>query len=638
MYCTKCGKEIADTDNVCKFCGVPVEKVSDESVVNNNESEVVEVNEPEITVPVDNNESEVLEAVDLTQEAPKPAKSRMSKKKKFTILGICAAFVIAVALSVVLFWDYVENTAVSTFSSSEKYYHYVEEKNVEKTAESIGSVIGNFSEVFADNAVNGGKSEISIQLGDVLLDALAKNLSVEKSQISWASDIDLKGVSSVKNGVSAGKTELSLNNKPILNIEIVFKMEDMSYYLRVPELNKDYMLFKMPEVQDSDINTETLMNIYKAFPDEQLTTDIISRYLTVAIRNIDDVKKQKVSVTANGVEQNCTELTVNIDEEVVADVVEAILKEFRNDKEIKDVIKKFYQAVDPNSADNFDKKYSELIAEVDKTLDDIEELEDDLGNIDFTIVTWVDSKGEAIGREIKSTEFDGKIRYLSTHDGTKVGIEAYFFADDGEGIELLGNGNIKASKMSGNLELFAVGINGDAKLSIANISIKDYDVDLIEDNYLNGVFTITLSDAMCDELAKQTDMPNEVVDYLKKGSVEISITSSEGKGNVKLTVLYDSKTVIAISFSTAKNKPSDVTVPEKAVNINDEDKLLEYVGNMKFDTLKENLKAAGVPSDLVDSVFDMLNGGGMTQEPQLNDSYNDNWDYGGDLDYSGEMF
>lgn len=639
MYCTKCGKEIADTDNVCKFCGVPVEKVSDESAVNNNESEVVEVNEPEITVPVDSNEPVVADVDDLTQEAPKPAKSRMSKKKKFTILGICATFVVAVALSVVLFWDYVENTAVSTFSSPEKYYHYVEEKNVEKTAESLAAALNSVNEFFVEDAGKSTKSEISIHLGDVLLDSLAKNLGTQKSEISWASDIDLSEISTLKNGVSSSKSTLSLNDKPIMNIELVFKSENMSYYLRIPELNKEYMFFRLvPNKSISDAEIAKAIRLCKAFPDEETTTEIITRYLNVAIRSIDEAEKQKVSVTANGVEQSCTELTVKIDEEVIADIVEALLKEFRNDKEIKGIIKKFYQAVESISDKKFDMEYEDLMADVDEFIEDIDEFEDDLGNVDFTVVTWVDSKGKTIGRELLSPKFDGQLRYLSTYNGTDVGIEYCAFSDYGEGIELIGEGDIKKGKMSGKLELFYVNVKQDKKDFIANISIKDYDVDLIEDDYVSGVFTISLSDDFSKDLVKDLGLPNSALKYLKNGEIEISIDTSEDKSSFKVKVLYDSEPVITISSNATKNKVADITAPEKGFKINDSEDLIDYIGDMKFDTLKENLKAAGVPSDLVDSVFDIPNGGGMTQEPQLNDSYDNNWDYGGDLDYSGEMY
>ncbi|MBQ1183952.1 MAG: hypothetical protein IIX60_05850, partial [Clostridia bacterium] len=337
----------------------------------------------------------------------------------------------------------------------------------------------------------------------------------------------------------------------------------------------------------------------------------------------------KASVVANGVEQSCTELTVNIDDKVIVDIVEALLKEFKNDNEVKNVIKNFYLAVESSSND-FESKYSELIADVDKFLSDIDEFEKELENINLTVVTWVDSKGEVIGREIKSTEFDGKIRYLSTHNGTKVGIEAYFLTDESEGIEILGNGNIKNSKMTGNLEIFAVGVNGDAKLSVANISIKDYDVDSIDDNYINGVFTITLSDAICDELAKEFDLPKTITDYLKKGSVVVSITSNEGKGSVTLAVLYDSKDVIEVSVNIAENKASNVKIPENAIKIQEESDLLYYVENINLDTIKSNLKAAGAPSDLVDALFlQMGQQDNHVEDNSPNFSYSDNLDYGG---------
>ncbi len=656
MFCIKCGRPVKDGDKFCESCGakieipeapvsesvaiepeqiseavaaVPIAEVAEASGVQESETVAVEEAAPDVE-----SEAVLTENVEVIEEPVAP-KAKMSKKKKFTILGIVAACVAVVATCAILFWDYVENFAVKTFSSPEQYYQFVEQKNVDELAESIGSVMGSFNNAFSGSLEQGAKHDITIQIGDIIIDAIANEAGIDKSQISWISNIGISETASTKNGVTANNMALTLNNKPILNVELVFKMEDMSYYLRLPELNEEYILFKYPELTGSEIDAESLLSVYKAFPDEETTTKLISRYLTAAISVIDDVEKAKVEVDANGVKQSCTELTVTIDEKTVADMVEAILTEFKNDKEIKKLVKDIFAVVEPDISDkDFENQYDTILDQIDAILDETDAIEDELDGFEIEIISWVDSKGEAIGRELKIDGFEGEIRYLSTHNGNDVGIEAVFTIE-GEGVELIGEGKINGTKMAGDIEVFIVGVEGDAKFSVANIAIKDYDVDLIEDNYVNGVFTLTLSDAVCEKIADSGEMPSDIVKYLKDGAIELAVTSSQGKLNVKLTVLYDSKSVISITVDSTEQKAGAVTVPETAKEIDDENDLMDYVDNIKLDTLKANLIAAGVPSELTDMLDALLNGD-FGSDSDYDYGYDYDYDYDLDTDYYGD--
>ncbi len=643
MFCIKCGNKLNDGDKFCEKCGTPIDEPVAQATVEtaiNTEADSVaaEVIPEPVPVAVDadvvpQDEAEpILESVAEpvvepevnVEPAPKKAKKKMTKKKKFTILGIVAALVAVIATGSILFWDYVENFVVKTVSSPQQYYQFVEEKNVNELSETIGSAFGQLNEVFAKEAAAGAKTEISVQLGDVIIDALVKESGVDKAQLAWASNFGITANSSSKDGATSSNMALNINNKPIINIELVMKLEDMSYYIRIPELNNEYLLFKLPEMAD-DMAVLTSLDFSEILPDEKTVTTIVSKYLTTVINAIDDVEQERVTVEANGVEQSCTELTVTIDENSVVDVIEAVLKEFKDDKEIKGVIKNFYIAVNPDSSDKeFNDMYDEILDGIDDVLKETKSLKQGLGDFEIELVTWVDSKGEAIGREFKMDGFDGEIRYLSTHNGSDVGMEG-IFEYDGAGFEYIGSGKIKGTKMAGNIELFVV--DDEEKISFVNIAIKDYDVDLIEDNYVNGTFTVTFSKDACDEMTKSGEVPAELVKYLRNGAIELAVTSSDGKGTLKLTILYDSKVVISVSLASTEQTPANVSIPEGGKEISDEDDMMSYIENIKFDTLKANLIAAGMPTDLADGLFGLLENG-FVAEPEP-DYPNIDWNNGG---------
>ena len=597
MFCSKCGKPVNDTDRFCEFCGSRITAFTEPVIETETQALTDNVIET-VDIQVENPTEVPAEAVLQTEVQPDNSVGK-SKRKLIVVLSVCAAAVAAVAVFTAAFWGYIENFFAKSFSSPDNYYHYVEKKNIQDFPQTLGSAVGNFKST-ANNANEGGvKSEISLQLGDIIIDALAKEAGVDKSQISWASNIGISSDFSSKDGASSGDIAFLINNKPVLNMELVYNSENYCYYLRLPDLNEDYLLVDMSEFAD-DFDPAETEKICAALPDEETVAEIINRYFTIVINGIDNVQQKNVKVEANGVSQNCVELTVTVDETTIKNVLEAVLTELKNDEEIKSIIKEVALAADVDE-DDFEDSYEDFIDEIKDNIDSLDELDSELEDFCFDMITWVDGKGEVIGRRFEFDGLNGDIYYLSTRDGSDIGFEAVCVIDD-EGFEVFGNGTYERGKMSGEIEVFGIGMYRKDKLSLINIEFKDYEVSLFGDNELNGIFTITVSDEFADIIAKEAGN-KKIAEYLKKGKIVLSVAVADDTGSFEMTVMYDSELVASLKINTEETDAKDFTVPEKAVDMSDYDEFADYCDDMSVGKFKSNLIDAGVPEELVDYLF-----------------------------------
>lgn len=640
MFCPKCGNTLNENDKFCESCGAKVEMPTpavDEVVYAAPQAAPVENNftagETEVLTPEmlqgfetaqsmnstsDLGRSNVADnfSVDVEQtyyaddtqnggavvdysETVQPnvkTKKKMSKKKKAIIGGVLGTIAAAIAVVCIFAWDYVENFFVETFSSDEGYYQYVEGKNVDELASSVGSVVGLFN---GDNSNFGNNSTVKVQLGDTVIDYIAQQSGLNKSDIQWLSDLGFAtDISMVKNSLSMGM-DMLIGDKTALGVDFILDYDNMCVYMCIPQLSDEYVVFEMPEMPDgmsmSDYQQvlETWTNILEALPNEETTTKIIARYLNTAINAIDNVEKDSVTIKANGVSQKCTRLTYTIDEDTVKDILEAVLKEFQNDKDIEKIVKNVVAATGEIDEDDFDDMYEELIDNMDEVIDSIDDIR--MGDFEVEVYTYVDGRGEVIGREIEVEDADIDFHYYTTHNGDDVGVELVFSAD-GQSVELLGSGTLDGDLLDCDYTLSVGGIK------MLNVKAVDYDVMKAEEGYTNGKFIITLPKETCELIEDNLDIPAELADMLPEISIEINIKQTESSVSFDIALMKKSDLIVKLSLSSKDTKPSDIVIPSDAFKITDEDDLEEFVSNVDPEKFLQHLKDAGIP----ESFFDLI--------------------------------
>lgn len=619
MFCIKCGNEVKEGEKFCAVCGakieLPADSVLEEPVA---VEQAAEAEAPGVVLdpvsavehePLQNNvsepvslESQSVDTVPTEQTEPYVAPvTHKKKKKKGLIIGILAAVVAVVAVCAVFAWDYIENFAVKTFTSPEGYYRYVENKNVESLTETVGAAFGNLKN--GQKTDGAADAKVSFKISDTAIKSLADELGVNKSDIAWLSDIGMNFKTNAQGEKLAVFGDVSLGGKSIISADLLSDTANGKYYFRLPELSDGYLGVSASDSDDAQKSFDMLNAIFASLPDSDKTTDILNRYVSVATDAIDDVEQSAETVEASGVSQDCTELVVTIDDDAARDIIEALLKEFKDDDEMKDIIKEIFKAAD---SEDYNEYYNDLIDDVEDALDSIDDLKFS-GEIVYT--AYVDGKGNVIGRRF---EFDGVVlEYLSTRDGKEVGFEAMFKADDKK-LQIVGDGTIDGGKLNGDYALKYSGVN------VLNFNIKDHDVALFEDGYLNGTYKLSVHEDATSLLKLFVSGP--AANTLKNVSVEVAIKSSEKEYNATATVAHKDDTLFTISCETKVSDATAVTLPDSYYDASNSADLEKYLGTVDFSAIKQSLISAGVPEELVDAIADEIAGG--------DDDYDDDYDYG----------
>lgn len=635
MFCIKCGNEVKEGEKFCAVCGAKIEQPTDSvpeapvAVEQAAEAEVPDVVlEPVSAVETEavqnkSSEPESFESL-FTVTAPTDEDTAVShyvepvpckkKKKKGLVIGILAAVVAVVAVCAVFAWDYIENFAVKTFTSPEGYYRYVENKNVESLTETVGAAFGNLKN--GQKTDGAADAKVSFKISDTAIKSLADELGVNKSDIAWLSDIGMNFKTNAQGEKLAVFGDVSLGGKSIISADLLSDTANGKYYFRLPELSDGYLGVSASDSDDAQKSFDMLNAIFASLPDSDKTTDILNRYVSVATDAIDDVEQSAETVEASGVSQDCTELVVTIDDDAARDIIEALLKEFKHDKEIKDVIKDILKAADFDDYNDF---YDELIDEVDDALDSIDDLKFS-GEIVYT--AYVDGKGNVIGRRF---EFDGVVlEYLSTRDGKEVGFEAMFKADDKK-LQIVGDGTIDGGKLNADYTLKFSGVN------ILSLNVKDHDVALFEDGYLNGTYRLSVHEDATSLLKLFVSGP--AANTLKNVSVEVAVKSSEKEYNATATVAHKDDTLFTISCETKVSDATAVTLPDSYYDASNSADLEKYLGTVDFSAIKQSLISAGVPEELVDAIADEIAGGDDDYDDDYDYGYGDDYGYDYDFDY-----
>lgn len=630
MFCIKCGNQLNENDKFCEFCGAKAEALPESDKEHIEEATVVSecqtdssntAVEPTSEVVTDSSNTAVEPIAETpTEEAPlKPekVKKHMPKRKKILIGSIATAVVAAVAVCAVFTWDYIENFAVKTFSSSEGYYRYVESKNIDELALSVGSVVGNIGGDKQNNYSS--TTDVRVQLGDVLVDYIAKQGGIDKSQLTWASDIGMKfDLAMVGNVISYGD-DLALGENSVICANYIYDYDNMRIYMCIPQLKEQYLVLDMSAMSVDTTTYTMLRDVIAQLPDEEMTEKIINRYLTVAVGAVSDVEEKSTVVKANGVSQKCTQLTVTVDEDAVQDIVKAVLEEFKNDKEVKNIIKNIAVSTGEIDKDEFNDEYDMMLDSVDEMLDSVDEIEMPES---FKIITYVDRKGDVIGRKIKNSNSDTVVYYLSTRNGNDVGFELTVGFDSE--FKVIGSGSVDGDKLNAEYNVFVTGVK------MLNLNVKSFDLLSFEDGHINGTFTASLPREICSLLREEGEISDELCKALSNMTLEAVITSDEKSSSFAMTLKHKNDILVSVSATGTYAEPTDIVIPDNAIAMDDIDDLADYLNSIDIEVLFDSLIKAGMPQELVDQLKESL---GAANDPSIPD-YDYDYDYG--FGYDGE--
>lgn len=587
MFCENCGCELKDDVLFCPKCGCRV-------------SELQEASAPTPAVPP------VTPAV--FSAAPAPA-----KKKKFWIIpAVIGVVVIALGVAAVCNAAALKNRFKKAFSTPEEYYQYVEYQNAEEMAGHLFNIYGNAlaSSDFSNQSVSMDWEVILGDDGRELLESLIPYDMDWLETFSGSFDINIKDMMYNLSG------SLTLGRQNVISADMVADLEEGEFFLKVPELSDKYLGINLEDITDesfeSDTYAELLQGQYQIVA--ALDTDMLEKltlsYLETALACIDDVEVSSDELSLGDVSHKYTKISVDIDEDTVRNMLEAVLTKLEKDKDFEELFLtqveaalNYYQIL---YGDYYEYYFEDVTPETlyEDFLDGVEEMLDDMDSFSMDskirMNIWVDAKGNIVGREVRiSTPYDKvTVRYQMVQSGRRFAFEAKL--DDGyDKLEIEGSGTKSGDKLTGEFELVSDG------MVMLNVSTENFDIESLKDGYLNGSLTFSLGKDLVKELYGQS---YEGISVSTKYALRLEGNMKKNQTKLTVTLLHNEYELVTVEIDMTEGKGKNVAVPSgrEVAQIEDEAELIEWAMEAKWDNILQNLKKGGLDTELYELLEEAL--------------------------------
>lgn len=563
--CTKCGARLRNEALFCHKCGTRIRDMV-----------------PDIAAYGPDDGFDIYFA-----PVEEPAGSR--KKKYFTVFAV----VIALAVAIVCFIN--SNAYRCIFYKPVDYYRYVEKKNA---ARNIGLIsgwykAGGFGE--KGNGTTGFEGTFALKFSEEILTPVSDALGL--GDLGFISDIGADIRSSSGNGLRSSDLVLSLGGRRVLTLDTIKGRGD-DLYLRIPELNDDYLDLDTGAIRDlaalignyvpavPEFKTGTkdeYRSVLSSLPDAVKAAHILNRYADLIFDNIEDVDRSgRTSLELGGVEQKCRILTVRPGRGGIKKIAGALRDELREDEDVREIV---------------EKRALEKGEDTEKAWQDFTDRLDILADLaaacpDAVMKVYVDGKGSIICREIELNNDAGTcIGYGRTINRRRFGARMYL------------NSGADANDRSFNVEGGGRKA-GDNYMGDFTVAIADMEpIDITVDRFDFGAFTerklclsvMTPVGDITDAMKVSTPVTGLIKDYLTVLNID---TKDEGSYDITLKLADNTTEPVVCTYSYRKTGGSPIAIPLGAVRVEKIPDMKDYLKSADFAGFKSSLEDAGVPESI----------------------------------------
>lgn len=495
---------------------------------------------------------------------------RVSKKKGKKIALISGIAVVAIAGGGVAAYnlsDYVKNQVNLRVMKPENYYSWVIEENSKEFASKAKD---SYSKVY-DKATNSYGSSFNLKYNisddakDIALTGMIgedyRNSADDEEKVlidifDNLSEIAIGGNISAKTNMLSGNISALLNGESIIDSDIAMDLENFDYFLRVPELNEQWLCLSLGNVID-EISINPTQNIYEYLTPEQLE-DIIVRYSDIWNESVSDIELEKQeTVDICDISVEYTVISAEFDKEKYSELATKFINELKNDDVIKNIV--------VNQIGEYTEE--EYNSSLDDLLKQIEESDTSENDVNFTLNTYVDSNGDIRG--VKMIQDTNEISFVTGKDGDNVRAE-FSVNEDGENnvsMELYADKD--GNKYNGNIDFNFIDYDTPETISV---EFKDYEVVNEDNGYVNADVTFIIPDV--DPIA-------------------IKLSSDGNSQDISYNINIDDTDYGTITLSISEIKDAEVSIPNKdesfVYDFNSDFSIKDYIPQENMQTFIENL-------------------------------------------------
>lgn len=581
MNCSKCGQPIVEGKNtLCPNC--MKEEECEKASLAAESAEAVQPNPA-----AEQAEGEGMQPTELPfLQEEKPKKN---KKKIALFSGIVAAvLVLCAAVGIALSWKDLQRN----FFDPQKFIVRLEKKNVKSLSSEVAASFTAFS---GESAVteSGEISSMSFDgklklvLGDKVLSLM--NIFGAGTNFDWMKDISFDFQSDMKGNQARFAYALFLSGQKITNFDVYMDSDGQKMVISAEELNDKALGFDFSSFDmDEAFSANSIPGQVFAVLSEEEIEGLINDTMQIVFNHVQMVERGKETVMLGGKSEKLTSFRITFSEKDFLDIGAEVLETMKNDERIE----KLYSAMAEYDAEIADTDLKELI---DDAIDSLKEQKDEIDEDSALIMTdFVNRNNEIVGRSFAITE-DGEeeemFSWLTVSEKND-----YFLAMTVSGEEFLtGRYTEENEKVNGE---FALEFDGK---KLAEISLVDV---IYEEGNESGTMRLQPVKGFW-ELCEFDSQAMAMIEFLDPSlEIRFSASADEGKGAFEFTVLSGKETLFGMKTSIEAVEAREFSIPTDYVDASDEDAVMEWYNSLRLDTILENLRKAGLPTELLGASFE----------------------------------
>jgi hypothetical protein len=449
--------------------------------------------------------------------------------------------------------------------------------------------------------------DISVNLGDDLISSLGTMMQMYQlpGDASWLKEFGLNMDVNYTKDLTKMVLALRLGGTEAVSAEVIQNMANQMVYMGLPGLNDQYIAVGA-NVSQSAVAMSGMGDyaaLIAALPTEATLNTLLTRYLNLLQQELGDPTVGTETLSFSGISQEVTATTHTIRRSDVLDMAEAVMKAAQTDAELEAMLDKLSAYVNTQGEAEYaeySKQYGttfvwetvdlheELMDEIDSALEDIAETRVELEDGDFLALSVFSDGEKDLGIRLKVvTGYDSveiNAYSLTQNENTALLVEI------SDLFRLSGTGTRSKDLLSGSYTLSAQGQD------MAYLDVKNLDMEALKAGNLKGTLSLRLSQKMIQEMFGYGSF------VTTNTRIDINL-NTEGDNGVIECKLYDgSKFVLGVTMRTKTLPAEKIQLPTSYVDAQKQEELMNWVSALDLDKLMQNLRQAGVPDELVDTL------------------------------------
>ncbi len=603
MFCIKCGAKLDDGAKFCPQCGT----AQGPSAPAPAPTPVIPTGSPDqphrsstMRQPASGNGYQQPQAYAAptrqpvyTEPAP-PAPPK--KKKKHGGLVVVLILLLVIAGGAFLMRNKISSYALRSFAPPEKYYQHVEKQSITRLSANTADAYDTW--VLANNDIDNKTSEggLEIRLGpagrDLLMSVVGPTLQQlnPDETLAWLQSLSVEGGRVTKGDLTSMQMKLKLNGTGLVTVNLSADSARDMAYLQVPELKDSFLQMPLSQLQSMSggsgvmgfvgalgqllsMDNKQAAESIRSMPDKATVGKLIDKYFNLLLEAAEEVEKEKVTLTVEGVSEEVTALEMTADGEALAKALENVYTEMKKDKDIKEIIVNMSEARDEDG----DAAYESFLKELDESLEDLDDVRQNSSG--FAMTVYTDAGGEVAGRAFSSDS--GSFSMKFPEQGDKFGLEL-ILGEGSSALQLKGKGTKSGDKLTGTLEIETGGSY------MGDLILDGLDKEKLKKGELSGAIEIKPSDA----LTNASGSDSTVSGALRNLSLRLDMDTGKNKGRITLDVLSDGSSILSLTVNINSKSGGSVSA---ASGQEMEQWSSDLDPSAFLNSLVGSLKSAGVP-------------------------------------------